>query len=733
MKRGFSTLEIIIAMAIGAIVMAGAINASFSTQSLTVGSSTNDDAVAIAKKVIQYEQSLARQDFNLVNSTTSTEKSGGITYTKTTSVALLSDYVTKQVTTVISWAGEKGQALSTTLTSLITNLDNVNAPRSCNSVMTNTDGWKTPQDAPFDFQQLLYGNFSNGLTLSSVAVLYNKLYVVASSPPANPTDNQTFFVLNISGATPTYLGSIDNDADQTSKFGLNDIAVASTTGNKIYAFVANNNDNNFATCAKSAKCAQMQIIDATNSAAPSVVFNLLLATTSAPFVLGNNPARAGQAVGNSVFYANGYIYLGLTKTQNGPAFHIIDVRNPLAPLWIGSWPASALAFGSSGASINSVFVKGKYAYLSHPNGLVGATNEQLTVLDISNPAAPFRVSGFADALGAASAAGKGSTVVGSSIYFGRTMSNTASSDTIPEFYILNGAIPTSIPATPLGKLPLAINEGINNIVIRDFLAFLLTTTEFKIMNITNLGSISTWGSLPLPGHGGSSFDCEGDRFFIIHDVSKDFVSIVTPGTSFTYSLSTPANVTLTMGGAPQTTSFTTTTTGGTAAPVTFSSSFIQGVTMIYSPSATCTPSPTCPTTLQLSADSTAIPGTYTVTINSAPKSVSTSFTVTILPQSFNYSLSAPDVVMSQGTSKTEIITLTKTTSAAAQSVAVSILASSLPNKVTASPATVSCTPNNTCTVSFTITAGATAQKKTSVITANGISPAQSTSFSLTIQ
>jgi hypothetical protein len=215
----------------------------------------------------------------------------------------------------------------------------------------------------------------------------------------------------------------------------------------------------------------MQVINATVPTAPVVVptANFLLPTSTSPYVLGNIGSNTGEAVGNSAYYYNGYLYLGLTQTSNGPAFHIIDVHDPLNPVWVGSWPAPSAGFGPSGGSINSIVVKGKYAYVGHANGLVGATSEQLTVLDVSVPSNPVRVSGYSDALGPAVASGKSLGIIGNKLFFGRSASNDTAADSIPEFYILNASDPTSIPGTPLGSTPLAITEGINTLRGRSFL------------------------------------------------------------------------------------------------------------------------------------------------------------------------------------------------------------------------------------------------------------------------
>lgn len=730
MKKGFSTIELLIAMAIGLMTISAVLIAGFGDQSLISGGQINSEAVTKAQQLIEQEQALAREDFNLVNPVSTT--TDGI-YQKSVSVTLLPDYVTKLVTTLITWTGEKGQTLYTKLSSLVTNLENVNSPNVCNSSLVNVEGWKNPQDTAFDFQQLLYGNNSTGLSLSSIYVFNKKIYVTASSPPSNPNDSETFFILDVSDITqpPQFLGKVDNNASSTD--GLNAISVASST-NKIYAYVANAHDANFKACTPGQSCSQLQVIDAITSATPSVVAsaNFLVPTSTAPYVWGNTTPNSGQAVGSSIFYKDGYVYLGLSTTLNGPSFHIIDVHDPLHPAWVGSWPTSleSPGAGSSGAPISSIVVKGKYAYIAHPNGLVGATSEQMTVLDVSNPANPFRVSGYSNSVGIGGN-GKSLMIIGTIVYFGRTASNiSGSADSIPEFYILNDTDPTSVSATPYGSVPLATSESINSLVVRDYLAFLLTTTEFKVLNISNMPSPFTWGTLALPGNGGSAFDCQGDRLFIIHDVQKDHVSVVTPATPIDYTLSNTGNITVNPGSSGATT-ITNTSISGSSLVTLSASGLPAGATVAFSNNPCI---PTCLNTLTISTTAATTPGTYPITVTGSPNGTSnpsTTFNL-IVNTPFDYSLSNTGMSsVKKGNDGTTNIIRTLVSGATTP---VTVSVSGLP-----AHASVSSISNNpcgpTCASVLTIHTQNSATPGTYTITVtglpNGTGP-RSTAFTLTI-
>ena len=100
--------------------------------------------------------------------------------------------------------------------------------------------------------------------------------------------------------------NIDNDIKVNS--GLMAVAVASSTSGS-YAYVAS---------ASSFARGQLQIIDISNPASPAVVATYTIPTSVV--------STAGS--GNAIFYKDGYVYLGLTKTSaDGSEFNIIDVKD----------------------------------------------------------------------------------------------------------------------------------------------------------------------------------------------------------------------------------------------------------------------------------------------------------------------------------------------------------------------------------------------------------------------
>ena len=527
-QAGFSIIELLIASAIALLVISSIYVVSFGNQGTVLNGETNAEATTKTQALIEQQQASGRQDFNLVNTAYTTD---GM-YKKGVEVKVLSDLLTKQVTASTTWKGQHGENLSVEITTLVTTTENVSSPNSCNSSLTNAAGWKTPLYYYFDFLNLLPPPNSNGVPLSDIEVLNKRMYVTSNSPPN--TIPQSFYIFDLStnpSVAPTLRGRVDNNAGSIE--GIAAITIASTTSN-VYAYAANMRQSNFSTCpVAAANCAQLQIINATNPTAPAVVTNFLVATNTAPFVLGS----AGQAVGKSVFYKDGYLYLGLTKTSSGPEFIILDVGGggvgtPTAPKYVGSF--------SVGFTVNAIIIRGDFAYLTTTDVAVG--NKRLLILNISDKTSPrlstSPVGGFFTAGGIG--AGNAISVVGTKIYFGTAFSGAA----VSNFFILDGtnpgSYPSAVPQYGAGTIA-GTTDSVNAITVRDYLAFLLTNKQFQVWNVSNPASPTPWTTTGaqaaflnlslLNSNGGTASDCEGNTFYLALQSStgnsKDIIGVVT--------------------------------------------------------------------------------------------------------------------------------------------------------------------------------------------------------------
>lgn len=493
----------VLILAISAVIML-----SFGGQTILTDSQTNVEAIAIAQGLLENEQALARKDFKLV---VPINQSGtdppcppqyiydGARYCHKVEVETQPDYLTKKVTARVAWQAEHNRVLNTSLTAFVTNFQNAVGGDTCDSVLSGN--WQSPlvKNPTTDFAALA-GDPSGTYSITDLDAREGKLYITTSNSAAG---QETFFVLDIGdSANPAVLGKVDNNSGANT--GLNAVAVATNSGGS-FAYAANAIGASYSTCADSggtnASCGQLQVIDISPNP-PEVKYTLKM-----PGVTGSG----GQAIGNSIFYQNGYVYLGLTKTASGPEFNIIDVHNPLAPSWVGGF--------ALGNTVNAIAVRNGYAYLASPN------SEELKIIDVRNPANPV----FAGSFDAPGGSGNGKSVdtLGDQLYLGRTLGGN-------EFYVLDNANPAStLPS--LGSLDLGASESLNDFVVRDYLAFLLTTSQLEIFRVDNPASIVPWVSVPLAASGSDvepSLDCEGNTLYIGSNDDpndKGSLSIITAG------------------------------------------------------------------------------------------------------------------------------------------------------------------------------------------------------------
>ena len=535
-QAGFSTIELLIATALALMFLSAMYVVSFGDQSTVLAGETNAEATAITQELIERAQAQGRQDFNLVNSTSSTD---GI-YKKDVDVQLLPDFLTKLVTASTTWRGDHNQSLSVKIATLVTNLENIQSPNTCNSSLTNAASWKIPGHRVYDLGQLgINGNNGNGFGISDIQAFNKKLYVTTYVNPNTYKD--TLFTFSIpsdpSSQLPVFLDSVDNNTAVDP--GLQAISVASTTG-ATYVYAANSYGANFNTCVNTnganKSCAQLQVFDVTDASNLQPPFESFKLPTSSPsFVRGSG----GQAVGNSIFYKDGYVYLGLKKTSSGPEFNVVDVggggspASPTNPIWKGGYLV--------GNAVNSIFVKGSYAYLATPN------SENMTIIDIdvNSPTFMQRVGGYTDSVHPPNSEGAGSdhgevvTTIGSTVYLGRTYGTN-------ELVALNAANPASVTVSGAKDVGVGNQTSIYGVSVRDYLLFLITKAQFQIWNITNIASMQPWtisgttaefsdSNHALSQFGSASavsFDCESNNLFLAlastQGNTKDMIGIIFP-------------------------------------------------------------------------------------------------------------------------------------------------------------------------------------------------------------
>jgi len=507
---GFSTLEMLIAMTVLIMVLSAVIFVSFGNQSLSIDNETNAEALNKAQELLEEEQALSRKDFKLVNPIGA--QTDGI-YQKTISVSNL-DFFTKKVTSSITWLVDHNRPQHIDLTTLVTNFQNSVGGETCYSVLSGD--WTDPEiESTINFSSI---SPTGTYTLADLDAYKEKLYVTANKT-TNITD-PTLFIFDINNPNnPTLIGEVDNAPNVI--LGLNAISVAEdTTAKKTYAYAASNTASNYSTCnpidpltfVPDPACGQLNIFDATN----------LTPVKTANVKIASSPAVTGQNTGVSMFYENGYLFLGLSANTGGPEFHIVDVHDPSS---INSGPYTPLGSLEIGHDVNSINVKGKYAYIASPNA------NELQITDISNVMSPNIVGGF-DIPGGGN--GKSLYKVGDRLYFGNTVPSSGN-----DLHVLDDVNPSSTLPEIAG---INLSSSLNEILVRSNLAFLLSNNDLKIFDIGDPKSVAPFSigaplaTLNLPSFSTSpipepSMDCEGNRIYIASNDSlgQGSVYIIKPG------------------------------------------------------------------------------------------------------------------------------------------------------------------------------------------------------------
>jgi type II secretory pathway pseudopilin PulG len=131
-NSGFSVLEILIAMTILILAISTIISVSFGNQSIIADSQTSAEALSKAQELLEKAQADARKDFDLVIATPlTTVIENGWTYSTEVTISnpidpiTGPDYFTKNVTATISWEGSNNRQQSVSLSTLVTDFNNV--------------------------------------------------------------------------------------------------------------------------------------------------------------------------------------------------------------------------------------------------------------------------------------------------------------------------------------------------------------------------------------------------------------------------------------------------------------------------------------------------------------------------------------------------------------------------------------------------------------------------------
>lgn len=323
-NKAQSTLEILIALFILTVSITSAIMISFGNQSITIDTGLNNQALTIARKELEVNRALSRQNFNGLVSSSSTED----IYLKETIIENI-DANTKKIISRVGWQIDPLRPQKIELTTIVTDAKKTIQSGGDTGGGGPTGDWRNPQT--LGSVDLGPGNKATDLDVK------NKIVYLSATADAQAKPD--FFIVNATnGQSPFIVSSLN-----TGK-GLNGVDVA---GN--YAYVVGEDD-----------AKEFIVIDVSNPSAPIEIVSLNL---------------SGNADALTVFYWDGYAYIG--RADGAPQeFLILNVSNPLSPFVVSG-------LSGIGGEINDIYVFNNRAYLGTEDDDRG-----MIVINVSNPASP---------------------------------------------------------------------------------------------------------------------------------------------------------------------------------------------------------------------------------------------------------------------------------------------------------------------------------------------------------
>lgn len=444
---GFSTIEILIAFAVGIIFLTAAMMVAFSDPTLARQISLDSGQTAAldaalddsglnraANKIGRAIEELTR-NWNYSGAAIqndATAISSLVTYANTASVVDISPCV-KEVVNKTTWNTLNSRDRYITFGTAISDMDVAQAlgPGGCDP--TPPGDWDNPESFSSTDVSAVKAN-----TVDAVH-FQNKTIVVLGSTAGAPAKHD-LYVFDLSAPdSPIQKGSLNVIGK-----GINDLVVV---GRYVYA-VRDDSTN------------QLVVIDINDLNTPTLVTSRTLTGVS-----GANPE--GQAID----YHDGHLYVG-TWNNNVPAgtpeFIVFDISDPIDPVQKGGY--------NLGHSVNEIRVQGEYAYLATTDN-----TGELTVMDVSDPSSPVIESKFDVALSSRDA--ESIYILGRNAYLGLTKSATL--DDLVKLDISNLS-----SITRLGGINLNMNgasAAVMSIMVQGRFAFVGTSDtndEFRVLDIT---------------------------------------------------------------------------------------------------------------------------------------------------------------------------------------------------------------------------------------------------------
>lgn len=242
----------------------------------------------------------------------------------------------------------------------------------------------------------------------------------------------------------------------------------------------------------------LAVIDIQDRSSPSIVKKYKIPSPNASTTL---------PIPSSIFYRNGYVYIG-TEKWSGNEFNIIDVTKPSDPVFLGGFEIDSI--------VEDIFVRGEFAYIGTPN------QKQFRILNIKDPKNIHEVSSFS-ASGFATQEGKVVSFFEDHFLFGRTVGgfNVINNHEIFSFST------TSYPLTTQQLIPSVTRDipgGVYGILYREPYVYLISQElgkEFQVWDssLKNIVYTKNIGFFPR------TMSCDNKNIYLASHNSNGFLII----------------------------------------------------------------------------------------------------------------------------------------------------------------------------------------------------------------
>jgi hypothetical protein len=443
-KKAFSTIELLIAMAIATLAMTAVLAVFAGDQNIVSDGDINAEALHKAQMTLEDAFALARQDYDAVATSSKTECSGALCYTNELTIpAAYTTQCSKSISSRVTWTGSYSRQLWVGATTTISDISEM--------IALGGDCDITPPTAWDDLDTAaainLGGQGSNDIDVA------NSVVYITSDP--SPVGTEDFLSYQFDSVTMTL-----TELDKINlSMGVNRVDIAGD-----YAYIAN------ASTTSSVSNNELLVVDISD---PSNLVQLGKAT------LGITPNCPTFCPGGaqSVKYYGGRVYVG-THRIGGAEFYIYNVSTPSNPTLIRSFEVNH--------NVNDIVVGGDYAYLATSND-----SGEIMILNIADPG-PITLAGSFNANNSGNDTEDALrlTVIGNRLYFGREdVSNSSERD----YYILD----VSNPAAPtvLGSYALTLNPNtdVAGILVKGGVGFVAIDDPnegMQILDVSNPAAIT---------------------------------------------------------------------------------------------------------------------------------------------------------------------------------------------------------------------------------------------------